>query len=481
MTELPMSEDACYRACAARESAWDGHFVLAVTSTGIYCRPSCPARMPRRENCRFLATAAAAAAAGFRACRRCRPDRVPGWPGWDERGDLAARAVRMIRDGMIDEVGVPGVVGRLGVSSRTLNRVLQAEVGASAQQLDRTRRAHTARVLMDCTQWGLEEIALSAGFGSPRRFREVMREEFGAPPSRLPRGRGADRDEGGRMILALRLPGPRGAAATAMLGALRTHAVAGLETASQETITRLIRTPAGAVLARTGCAGRVELDLPGLAALTPALAVVRRWLASDADTAVAEHHLADDPLLAPLIAARPGLRIPGVVDGAEFAMFTVLGQLISLNSARTVQGRLVEAFGEPTEGLGGRWRFAPAPGVVAEAGADRLRAVLRLTRTKAEALQRLATVLAAGLRLDPDTDRTEARRILLGIRGIGPWTTEFIAMRALGDPDACPAGDLVLRRVLAVDSEREVLARAADWSPWRGQAIMHLWTEASYT
>ena len=481
MTSLPMSTDACYRACAGRERAWDGHFVLAVTSTRVYCRPSCPARMPRRENCRFFVTAAAAVAAGFRACRRCRPDRVPGLAGWDERADLAAQAVRLIRDGVVDEIGVAGLALRLGVSTRTLNRVLTSEVGAAAQQLNRTRRAHTARALMDQTSWSLAEIATLAGFGSLRQFRDVMRTEFGLAPSRLRRLPEEGRSDGGRMRLVLRLPGTRGAAASAMLAALSAHAVAGVEAASGEEITRLLRTDVGAVLARTNCAGRVELDLPGLAALTPALGAMRRWLAIDADPAAAEQHLAHDPLLAPLVAARPGLRVPGVVDGAKFAMLTVLGQLISLGAARTVASRFIKVFGEPAEGVGEQWRFAPDPEVVAEAGAERLREELRLTRTKSGALHQLAVLLSAGLRLEPEADRAEVRRRLLAVRGIGSWTAEFIALRALGDLDACPAGDLVLRTHLGVGTEKEVLARAERWRPWRGQAIMHLWTEASYT
>lgn len=481
MTSLPMSPDACYRACAGRESAWDGHFVLGVTSTGIYCRPSCPARIPRRENCRFFVTAAAAVAAGFRACLRCRPDRVPGMAGWDEGADLAARAVRLIRDGVIDDIGVKGLAARLGVGTRTLNRVLAAEVGAAAQQLNQTRRAHTARALMDQTSWSLAEIAAVSGFGSSRQFRDVMRAEFGMAPSRLRRLPSRERGEGARMRLVLRLPGARGEAARAMLGAFRAHAVAGVERVTHQDVTRLIRTEAGAVLARTDCAGRVELDLPGLAALTTAVKAVRRWLASDADPAVADQHLARDPLLAPLIAARPGLRVPGVIDGAEFAMMTVLGQLISLSAARTVAERLIRGFGEEAAGLGEQWRFAPSAEVVAEAGVDRLREELRLTRTKAGALHQLAVLVGSGLRLDPGVDRAEVRHRLLGIKGVGPWTTEFIALRALGDLDACPAGDLVLRRVLGLGATREVFARAVGWSPWRGHAIMHLWTEASYT
>ena len=239
-------------------------------------------------------------------------------------------------------------------------------------------------------------------------------------------------------------------------------------------------TPAGAALARTDVMGRVELDLPALGALAPTLGAVRRWLALDADTATADALLGCDPQLAQLVAERPGLRVPGVVDGAEFAFFTVLGQQISLAAARTVQERFITSHGRPAPGLGEQWRLPPEPAAVAEVGENGLRESLRLTRSKAATLHALAIELAGGLRVDPWTDRGETRSRLLGIRGIGAWTTEFIAMRGLGDPDACPSGDLVLQRALGLATSREVLARAEAWRPWRSRAVMHLWTKESY-
>ena len=447
MNTLPLDEDSCYEACAGREHAWDGHFVLAVTSTGIYCRPSCPARLPRRENCRFFVSAAAAVAAGFRACRRCRPDRLPGEMGWSRREDLVGRVVQAIRDGVVDDLGVAGLSERLGVGVRQLNRIFREEVGATIHQVNRTRRAHTARMLMDHTDWKLGEIALAAGFGSIRQFNDVMRAEFGTSPRGLRRHPEPETARGGsgRIRLTARLPAP-----------------------------------AGAALARTDVMGRVELDLPALGALAPTLGAVRRWLALDADTATADALLGCDPQLAQLVAERPGLRVPGVVDGAEFAFFTVLGQQISLAAARTVQERFITSHGRSAPGLGEQWRLPPEPAAVAEVGENGLRESLRLTRSKAATLHALAIELAGGLRVDPWTDRGETRSRLLGIRGIGAWTTEFIAMRGLGDPDACPSGDLVLQRALGLATSREVLARAEAWRPWRSRAVMHLWTKESY-
>ena len=480
MSTLPLDEDSCYRACAGREHAWDGHFVLAVTSTGIYCRPSCSARLPRRENCRFFVSAAAAVAAGFRACRRCRPDRLPGDVGWNDRDDLVGRAVRAIRDGMVDELGLTGLSQHLGVGVRHLNRVFREEVGTTIHQVNRTRRAHTARILMDQTDWRIGDIAFAAGFGSIRQFNDVMRTEFGTSPGELRRHPETARSEDGRIRLAVRLPAPGIPSGTAMRAALAAHAVAGVKKFESGTLTRLVDTPFGAALVSTDVTGRVELDLPALGALMHVLGVVRRWLALDTDTAAVDTLLGRDPLLAPLVAARPGLRVPGVVDGAEFAFFTVLGQQISLAAARTVQERFVAMYGSPAPGLGEEWRLPPDPAAVAEAGENGIRESLRLTRSKAATLHALAVELAGGLRVDPWADRGETRSRLLGIRGIGTWTTEFIAMRGLGDPDACPSGDLVLQRALGLATSRQVLARAETWRPWRSRAVMHLWTKESY-
>lgn len=466
-----LDDDACYEACSGRETRWDGHFVLAVTSTGIYCRPSCPAAKPRRENCRFFPTAAAAVAAGYRACRRCRPDALPGSGRWDAHASLAGRAVRAIRDGAIDEVGVAGLAYQLGVSERQLHRLLIAEVGASPSQLNRTRRAHLARTLLDQTSMSVTEVAFASGFGSVRQFNDVFRAEFGTSPTRL-RGRPGEarRESDDALTLTLRLPFREPYAAPALRAALAAHAVPGLESVEADAHRRLVQTasgPAQAVVRWGVGAVSAHLTLPSFDAVTPVVARLRRWLDLDADPEIIDAHLSRSGLLAPLVGQRPGLRVPGVIDAAEFALFVVLGQQISLAAARTVQARLVASLGvEPT--------------ALAEAGPERIREQLRLTRAKAATVHALAEALAGGLRLTPDADRVEARSRLLAIRGIGEWTAEFIAMRAVGDPDACPASDLVLRRALGGVPTRDV-ARAADpWRPWRAYGVMHLWTKESY-
>lgn len=495
--------DACYRAASGRDARWDGRVYLCVTSTGIYCRPSCPARKPRQENCRFLPSAAACVAAGFRACKRCRPDALPGTRDWDARSDLVARAVRRIRDGAVDAVGVAGLAAELAVSERHLRRMLLQEIGASPLQLARTRRAHAARSLIEQTTLPLADIAFAAGFGSVRQFGDSMREEFGIAPSRLPRPSidgadavgapaGAASDERPRLALRLRTRAPFAAAATRAF--LVAHAVPGRDRSDADGATaHAIDVPGGTAVVHIDWAGvppdhgtagtmtwiPVLLSLPGLSDTMSAIQAVRRLLDLDADPAQIADALGGDPRLRSLLIARPGLRLPGARDGAEFALGTVLGQQISLAAARTVQGRLAAAFPGKVAPGGEAPGFLPHPSPerVAATDAEGLRARLGLTRARAETLRALAAALAAGLDIGPGADRERARRELLAIRGIGPWSVELIAMRALGDPDAFPAGDLILRRALDVRGDREAARLAEPWRPFRGYATQHLWAD----
>ncbi|PRI11234.1 DNA-3-methyladenine glycosylase 2 family protein [Leucobacter massiliensis] len=505
--------DACYRAAAGRDPRWDGRVFLGVTSTGIYCRPSCPARKPLPENCRFFPSAAACVAAGFRACKRCRPDAVPGTRDWDARGDLVARAVRRIRDGAIDAVGVTGLAAELAVSERHLRRLMIEEIGASPLQLARTRRAHAARALIEQTDLPLADIAFAAGFGSVRQFGDTMREEFGVAPSRLSRGRGAGSrapaaagtagtgsdpagpvsDAPPRIAIRLRTRAPFDAAA--IRANLIAHAIPGRDRVEADGGTvHALDLPGGTGAARIdwselpasaaepaapgGHIGvPVVLTLPRLADAMPAIQIVRRLLDLDADPAQLAAAFAPDPLLAPLVARRPGLRLPAAREPREFALGTVLGQQISLAAARTVQGRLAAAFARPgapgPEGL----VAAPDPARIAECSAEELRERLGLMRARAETLRTLAGALAGGLELGPGADRERARAELTAIRGIGPWTVELVALRALADPDAFPAGDLILRRTLGTRADRETERLAAGWRPFRGYAAQHLWTD----
>lgn len=480
-----LDPEACYRASIGREARWDGRFFLGVVTTGVYCRPSCPARKPLQHNCRFYATAAAAVAAGFRACKRCQPGALPGSRHWDIRGDLVARAVRMIRDGVVDEVGVSGLAAGLAVSERHLLRVLVAEVGATPQQLARTRRSQTARMLVEQTDLPLADVAFAAGFASVRQFNDVVRQEFAMTPSQLRRARStAEAADGpqadGSVHLALRLRHRTPFATRPLLRFLAGHAVAGLEQhdPTNDTHTRTVPAPHGPAVVTVALGEAighipVRLRVVDVADVSPVVARVRRWLDLDADPLLVDEALSADPLLAPLVAARPGLRVPGAVDGAETALLAVLGQQVSLAAARTFAGRLVAAFGTSApDGLGA----FPTATALAAAGPSDLREATGVTGARARSLHSVAAAAADGLRLDPSADRAATRAALLALPGIGPWTTEYVALRALGDPDAFPAGDLVLRRALGASTARVAEDRAQHWRPWRGYALLHLWT-----
>lgn len=490
-----------YRAVSGRDPRYDGRLYLGVTSTGVYCRPSCPARTPRQENCRYYRSSAAAVAAGFRACRRCRPDALPGTREWDARADLAAQALRAIASGVVDEAGVEGLAARLHVSARHLQRVVVAEVGAGPAQIARSRRAQLARHLIDETRLPMADVAFAAGFASVRQFNDVMRETFGATPRELrARRRGpalpapdartpVDR---ARLALHLRHRGPLDAAA--WFAHVERRAVPGLEVAEDGPdgyrVRRLAPAPHGPALvdvrlAADGSRVDVELELASLGDLAPTVARVRRWLDLDADPALVGAVLAEDPDLAPLVAARPGLRVPGTVDGYELAVRTVLGQQVSVAAARTLTARLVAAHGAP--GPGGLRAF-PRPEALAAVPVTELRG-LGLTGARAATVLAVAEAVAGGLHLDPAADRERARAALLALPGIGAWTTEYVALRALGDPDAFCEGDLVLRRAVGryaptpdragSPSARAVRERSQRWRPWRGYAAQHLWTAVS--
>jgi AraC family transcriptional regulator of adaptative response / DNA-3-methyladenine glycosylase II len=516
-----LDTEAAFRAVSGRDARWDGRLFLGVATTGIYCRPPCPARTPRPENCRYFPTAAAAVAAGFRACRRCRPDTLPGSRGWDVRGDLAARAVRLIAEGALDGGTVTGLARTLAVSERHLNRLLVAEVGAGPQQLGRTRRAHAARMLIEQTPLPLSDVAFAAGFGSIRQFNDVMREEFGVVPGAFARpasdgtrsrlGRESvreapdGRESADAPTLVLRLTYRPPLALATLRATLAAHAIAGVERLSGTTHSRVIDAPGGPALAdvdlsdpATGpdVAGHpslpVRLRLAELSDLMPVVAALRRWLDLDADPSQVTGHLAGDPLLAPLVAARPGLRVPGAVDGAELAVCAVLGQQVSVRGARTLQGRLALALGRVVNPSGGEDEVPrvvfPRADVLAEAGSQAIRDAARLTQARARAVHTMATAVAAGLKLAPGVDVPATRNALLALPGVGPWTTDYISLRALRDPDAFMPSDLVVLRALSRTADgtrvrlrpRDAELMSQSWRPWRSYALQHLWTQEVY-
>ena len=464
--------DQCYRAVSGRDKRFDGRFVTAVRTTGIYCRPSCPAQTPKRENVQFFPHPAAAAAAGFRACKRCRPDAAPGTRDWDVRADLAARALRGIASGVIDDEGVPGLARRLAVSERHLHRVLVAEIGVGPLALARTRRAQTARMLIEHTDLPLTTVAFSAGFASVRQFNDVMRAEFGCAPSELRRARIKPGESVGALTLRLQHRSPY--AATPLLAWLAGRAIEGVEAVDADSYRRVIGngivelTPvpdAGHVLAR--------IDIEDLSTVASLVAQCRRLFDLDADPAAVDEVLGRDPLLAPSVRRLPGLRVPGAVDGFELAVRAVLGQQVSVRAARTFAARLVQRCGKPLDAARGTLTHAfPTADAVAGVDLDGL----GLTGGRQNTLRALAIEVASGrLSLDALADRDEVRSQLAAIPGIGPWTVEYVAMRALGDPDAFPATDLVLRRAL----EKAGPEHGEAWRPWRAYAAMHLWQDTT--
>ncbi len=473
---LPDPEVA-YRAVASRDPRFDGRLFVGVLSTGIYCRPSCPSRTPKPAHCAYYPSAAACVAAGFRACRRCRPDALPGSPDWDVDADLAGRALRLVADGAADDDdGVSGLARRLSVSPRHLHRVLVAQVGASPQQLALTRRAQVARMLVEQTGWPMADVAFAAGFRSVRQFNDVMRAHLGAPPSTLRRSGRPPVAAEGPLTLQLRHRAPFDA--DAWLAHVTARAIPGVEAAVGARVRRVVPGRAGPALVdveATGTGVVARLDLPALDDLTRVVGRLRHWLDLDADPGRVAAALATDPLLAPLVGHRPGLRVAGAADPAETVLRTVLGQQVSVPAARTLAGRLVERLGAPVGW--GLHRF-PTPAEVAAAGPDVLRAI-GLTGARSATLHAVATLLADGLEVGPGADRELVRAELGRVAGVGPWTLDYVALRALGDPDAFPSGDLVLRRAMGVETPAEALRRAEAWRPWRAYAAQHLWTHAA--
>jgi AraC family transcriptional regulator of adaptative response / DNA-3-methyladenine glycosylase II len=476
-------EDTCWQAAQAEDPRFDGWIFVGVTSTGIYCRPSCPARTPKRENVRFFSTAAAAQAAGLRACKRCRPDASPGSPEWDRRGDAVGRAMRLIADGVVDREGVGGLATRLGYTERHLHRLLVGVVGVGPLGLARAQRAQTARILLKTTTMAVAEVALAAGFGSVRQFNATIREVFAMSPSELRARvrREPDIAEGDAGV-ALRLPYRSPLDAPGLLDYLARRAVPGIERVREDVYTRSLRLPHGAATVQLRPADghlgvRFAVDDPR--DLATAVHRCRALLDLDSDPAAVTDALGADPLLGPLRRGAPGMRVPGTVDGPELAVRAVLGQQVSLAAAATAAGRLVAEYGQPLKRpLDGVTHTFPDPGMLAALNPG----TLPMPASRGRALTVLAARLATGeLTLDGGADRDEARRRLLEVPGVGPWTVEYVAMRALRDPDAFLATDLGIRHALrrhGLDGRPTSAARLSQgWRPYRAYAVIHLWAD----
>ncbi|WP_461000948.1 AlkA N-terminal domain-containing protein [Streptomonospora sediminis] len=494
-----MDDDQRYLAVRSGDTRFDGVFYVGVTSTGIYCRPSCPAVTPKRRNTRFFPSAAAAQRSGFRACKRCRPDASPGSPEWNVRGDTVGRSMRLIADGAVDRDGVAGLAAHLGYSERQLNRLLVAELGAGPLALARAQRAQTARVLIETTDLPMSEIAFAAGFASIRQFNDTVREVFARSPSELRHrpwptpstangsGDGVFQASSEPGTVTLRLPLRPPIDLDHLFAFLKARAVPGVEEVEGNVYRRVLNLPHGIGTVHISGDGasdyvqcRLCLDL--IKDLGTAVQRCRRLLDLDTDPrAVADVLGAEGSPLAGPVAERPGLRVPGHVDPAESAARAVVGQQISVASARTVAGRLVERFGKPLDfPNSGVTHTFPLPEVLADTAPEEL----PMPAGRAKALIRLSKAIADGeIDLGPGADREAAAARLRELPGIGPWTADYIRMRALGDPDVFLGTDLGVRRTLErlgyAGDPRSAERTAQAWRPWRSYATHHLWAAAA--
>lgn len=486
-----IDEEQGYRAVASRDARFDGQFILGVRTTGIYCRPSCPAMTPKRVNVRFFPTAAAAQQAGFRACRRCLPDAVPGSPEWNLRADLAGRAMRLISDGMVERDGVSGLARTLGYSQRHVTRVLTTELGAGPLALARAHRAHSARLLIERTDLPLSDIAFAAGFASVRQFNDTFREVFASTPSALrvsAKGRRPQASEGedAPLRLNLKLPVRTPFDGTGLLEFLAARAVPGVEECTDGEYARALRLPHGPGTARLAPAEdhvHCELRLTDVRDLGSAVSRLRRLLDLDADPAAVDEVLAADPALARSVSAAPGLRVPGAVDGPELVVRALLGQQVTVAAARTAAARLTAALGEPLPAAEGTLTaLFPTPAAIAEHGATLLTGPRRRTATVVSVCEALAI---GELDVHVGADPQDLRARLERFDGVGPWTSGYVLMRVLGHTDVLLTGDVALRKGAAVlglpSTPGALLAHAERWRPWRSYAGAHLWRASNGT
>jgi len=470
----------CYQAVLSRDRRFDGRFFAGVVTTGVYCRPICPVKPAKPQNVRWFACAAAAEAAGF---RRCRPETAPGTPAWTGTSAVVSRALRLIAAGALDDGAMEGFASRLGVGTRQLRRLFGTHLGASPMQVARARRVHFARALIDETDLPMAEVAFAAGFGSVRDFNYAVRATFGRSPTELRRARGARSPRADGAGLAVRLPYRPPLDWSGLLAFLAPRATPGVEAVADGVYRRTIAVgdARGTIEVRAAPGEPHLLMRVRLARAERLLQVVehvRRLFDLDADPALIANHLARSRVLAPLVARRRGLRVPGAWDGFELAVRAVLGQQVTVRGATTLAGRVVRAFGTPLDqAQDGLTHLFPRP----EALADADLAAIGLPRARAATIRALAAAVARGdLGLEASRGLEDAVARLVAIPGIGTWTAQYVAMRALGEPDAFPAADLGLRRALANGAGPLPPARVAElaeaWRPWRAYAALHLWT-----
>jgi AraC family transcriptional regulator of adaptative response / DNA-3-methyladenine glycosylase II len=482
---MDLDHAACYRAISLRDARFDGRFFTAVKTTGIYCRPICPARTPRSGNVIFYPTAAAAQEAGFRPCLRCRPETAPDLGAWRGTSNTVSRGLALIELGALDETDVDALAGRLGVGERQLRRLFRQHLGSSPVAIAQTRRVLLAKQLIHETRLPMIEIAFAAGFGSVRRFNETFLALYGRSPGSLRRASKPSVSAGphGEISLLLRYHPPYDW--PAMLEFLRRRAIPGIEVVTAHRYARSVQMDGvqGTVAVQpvAGNALRVTVRFPKLSALPTIIARLRRVFDLAADPVAIAAHLAEDPALAPLVKARPGLRVPGAWDGFELAIRAVLGQQITVTAAVGLAGRLVAKRGERlAEPDGGLTHIFPQPKAMAKADLSSL----GMPRSRAATLLAVAAAAMADAHLfDATRGLDDAVARLRSIRGVGEWTAQYIALRQLREPDAFPAADIGLMRAMArldghAFSASQLLDRAKAWRPWRAYAAQHLWASA---
>ncbi len=486
----PLDHDTCYRAAVARDKRFDGWFVTAVRTTGIYCRPSCPTPvLPKSVNVEFHRTAAGAQQLGFRSCKRCRPDATPGSPEWNVRTDLTGRALRLIADGLVDREGVPGLARTLFVSERHLTRTMQQELGTGPLAISRAQRAQTARVLIETTSMNFGDIAFASGFSSVRQFNDTIVEVFATTPTELrAHRRGVDRsvvaDNAVHQpgTITVRLPFRVPFDADSLFQFLVGRAIEGVEVATPTSYRRTLRLPSGpaSVFIRAQTDHLLAtFQLTSLSDLGAGTARVRRLFDLDADPISIAEALGQDMNLLEAVRANPGLRCPGSVDPHEVVVRAILGQQVSVAAARTHGSRLAERVA--SQGLTDDHIPLLFPSVheIAELSPGDFALPVR----RAETLISVAEALASGnIVLTPGVDRAQARRQLEQLPGIGPWTAGYVSLRGLSDPDVCLHGDLVAvngaRNLGIANSARELELASERWAPWRSYATHLLWASA---
>ena len=475
---MELDGDRCYRALEARDRRFDGRFFIGVRTTGVYCRPICPAPTAKRKNVAFYPCAAAAEDAGFRPCLRCRPETAPGTPAWNGTSAVVARALRLIETGALDDSDATTLAARLGLGERQLRRLFVQHLGAAPAQVARSRRVHFARRLLDETDLAVTQVALAAGFGSIRQFNDAMRATFHFSPTELRSRRRRTPPPG---ELTVRLPYRPPLPWDAMLAFLADRAMPGIEVVTDGVYRRTVRLgdEAASIEVRPEPARAhvvLRVHATDHARLIDVVERVRRLFDLAADPLHIATHLRRDARLRPVVAKFAGLRVPGAWDPFELAVRAILGQQVTVRGATTLAGRLAERFGTAVDLGPGLTRLFPLPATLAAAPLE----TIGLPRARATTIRTLSAAVASGtLSLEASDGPEAVAARLCELPGIGPWTAQYIAMRALGEPDAFPAGDLGVRTALGNGAgplpAKDALAMAEAWRPWRAYAVMYLW------